>query len=89
MNEKQKNIMKQLKNLDEINDKDIDYSDNQNMSNIDFSSFEIFNKEKKQITLRIDNDLLDFFKNMGKGYQTRINQVLREYKKQKTHKKFF
>ena len=45
----------------------------------------MFKKEKKQVTLRIDNDVLDFFKKMGKGYQTKINQVLREYKKQKAH----
>jgi uncharacterized protein (DUF4415 family) len=85
MQKKQKNIMKQLESLDKMNDADIDYSDNQDLSDIDFSSFEIFTKEKKQVTLRIDNDVLDFFKNMGKGYQTKINQVLREYKKQKAH----
>lgn len=85
MQKKQENIMKQLENLDKINDNDIDYSDNQDLEDIDFSSFEMFKKEKKQVTLRIDNDVLDFFKNMGKGYQTKINQVLREYKKQKAH----
>jgi uncharacterized protein (DUF4415 family) len=77
--------MKQLESLDKMSDNDIDYSDNQDLGDIDFSSFEIYKKEKKQITLRIDNDVLDFFKNMGKGYQTKINQVLREYKKQKAH----
>ena len=85
MKEKQTNITKQLEDLDKINDKDIDYSDNQNMSEIDFSNFEIFEKEKKQVTIRIDKDVLDFFKKMGRGYQTKINQVLREYKKQKAH----
>jgi uncharacterized protein (DUF4415 family) len=77
--------MKQLENLDKIEDKAIDYSDSQNMSDVDFSSFEAFKKEKKQITLRIDKDVLDFFKKMGKGYQTKINEVLKEYKKQKAH----
>lgn len=85
MNEKQKNIMKQLESLDKIKDKDIDYSDSQDMSDVDFSSFEVFKKEKKQVTLRIDKDVLDFFKKMGKGYQTKINEVLKEYKKQKAH----
>lgn len=85
MNEKQKDIMKQLENLDKIEDKAIDYSDSQNMSDVDFSSFEVFKKEKKQVTLRIDKDVLDFFKKMGKGYQTKINEVLKEYKKQKAH----
>jgi uncharacterized protein (DUF4415 family) len=36
-------------------------------------------KNKKQITLRIDQDVLDFFKEQGKGYQTKINQLLRTY----------
>lgn len=34
---------------------------------------------KKQITLRIDADVIDFFKHTGKRYQTRINSVLRAY----------
>lgn len=85
MQKKQENIMKQLENLDKMKDNDIDYSYNQDLGDIDFSSFEMFKKEKKQVTLRIDNDVLDFFKKMGKGYQTKINQVLREYKKQKAH----
>ncbi len=36
-------------------------------------------KSKNQITLRLDADLLDWFKEGGKGYQTRINAVLRSY----------
>jgi uncharacterized protein (DUF4415 family) len=34
---------------------------------------------KQQITLRIDADVLDFFRETGKRYQTRINAVLRSY----------
>ena len=33
---------------------------------------------KQQITLRIDADVIDWLKKQGKGYQTRINQLLRE-----------
>jgi uncharacterized protein (DUF4415 family) len=29
--------------------------------------------------MRIDRDVLDYFRNTGKGYQTRINAVLRSY----------
>ena len=32
---------------------------------------------KKQITLRIDEDVLDWFKSQGKGYQSKMNDVLR------------
>ncbi|MCX6591521.1 MAG: BrnA antitoxin family protein [Acidobacteria bacterium] len=34
---------------------------------------------KKQVTLRIDADVLAFFKTTGRRYQTRINEVLRSY----------
>jgi len=37
---------------------------------------------KQQITLRLDADLIDWFKNHhqeGEGYQTSINRALREY----------
>lgn len=45
-------------------------------------------KSKKSISLRVDEDVIDFFKSTGKGYQTRINAVLRHYmREQKSHKK--
>ncbi len=34
---------------------------------------------KKQITLRLDPDIIEFFKAGGPGYQTRMNAVLRSY----------
>jgi uncharacterized protein (DUF4415 family) len=34
---------------------------------------------KAQLTLRVDKDVLDWFKDTGKGYQTRMNAVLRSY----------
>jgi uncharacterized protein (DUF4415 family) len=36
-------------------------------------------KGKQLISLRIDTDILDWFKQQGKGYQTRINAILRAY----------
>jgi uncharacterized protein (DUF4415 family) len=36
---------------------------------------------KQQITLRIDEDVLEWFKRRGAGYQTHINELLREYMK--------
>jgi uncharacterized protein (DUF4415 family) len=32
---------------------------------------------KKQLTLKVDADVLAWFKNTGKGYQTRMNSALR------------
>jgi uncharacterized protein (DUF4415 family) len=34
---------------------------------------------KQIVTIRLDIDMLDWFKAAGPGYQTRINQVLREH----------
>ncbi|SMH50718.1 BrnA antitoxin family protein [Mesorhizobium australicum] len=34
---------------------------------------------KDAISIRLDKDVLDFFRATGKGYQTRINAVLRHY----------
>lgn len=34
---------------------------------------------KKLLSIRIDQDVLDFFKSQGAGYQSRINAVLRSY----------
>jgi uncharacterized protein (DUF4415 family) len=36
--------------------------------------------KKVSISLRIDADVLEWFKAQGEGYQTRINAVLREFR---------
>jgi uncharacterized protein (DUF4415 family) len=43
--------------------------------------------KKTAISIRIDQDVLDFFKSNGDGYQGRINAVLRSYMQQKTKPK--
>jgi uncharacterized protein (DUF4415 family) len=35
---------------------------------------------KRQIALRVDEDVLEWFKAQGVGYQTRMNAVLREFR---------
>ncbi|WP_410001909.1 BrnA antitoxin family protein [Tardiphaga sp. 709] len=42
---------------------------------------------KKAISIRIDEDVLDFFKSEGDGYQGRMNAVLRSYMLQKAKPK--
>jgi uncharacterized protein (DUF4415 family) len=39
----------------------------------------LFRPVKRQLSPRIDADVLDFFERQGKGYQTRINAALREW----------
>jgi uncharacterized protein (DUF4415 family) len=36
-------------------------------------------KGKQLVSLRVDSDVLDWFKRQGKGYQTKINAILRAY----------
>ena len=38
-------------------------------------------RTKQQITLRLDAEVVDFFKRTGRRYQSRINAVLRSYVK--------
>jgi uncharacterized protein (DUF4415 family) len=39
-------------------------------------------RRKEAISIRLDEDVLTFFKTLGSGYQTRINAVLRHFMKQ-------
>ena len=36
---------------------------------------------KQAISLRVDEDVLEWFRSLGPGYQTRMNAVLRSYMK--------
>jgi uncharacterized protein (DUF4415 family) len=40
-----------------------------------------FPSSKQQLTLRLDTDVVDWFKSQGRGYQTRMNAVLRSFVK--------
>ena len=46
-----------------------------------------FPHKKKLISLRIDEDVIEFFKHTGTRYQTRINAVLRSYVNAQQHAK--
>ena len=62
-----------------MSDEQIDYSDAPNRSDAVWVKAAELPGAKQQITLRIDSDVLDFFRRSGKRYQTRINAVLRSY----------
>ncbi|QQP89571.1 BrnA antitoxin family protein [Skermanella sp. TT6] len=42
---------------------------------------------KAAINIRLDKDVLDFFKSEGAGYQTRMNAVLRAYMEHERRKR--
>ena len=72
-----------LERLDNMTDDEIDFSD------IPEITPEMFAKgvvrrglqpiTKRQLTLRLDSDVIDWFKKQGQGYQTRMNALLRAY----------
>jgi uncharacterized protein (DUF4415 family) len=50
------------------------------MEQIDWATTELpMPRRKAHASLRLDADMLDWFKSQGRGYQTKINAVLRSY----------
>ena len=62
-----------------MKDRDIDFSDIPELKDDFFAEAFVWPGKKKQITIRLDPDVVDFFKRKGQGYQTSINSVLRRY----------
>ena len=65
-----------------LKDEDIDFSDIPEITDEMWKNAVVMRPEdwtKRQLTLRLDPDIIDFFKAQGKGYQTRMNDVLRVY----------
>lgn len=73
-------IKSDLKRIDALGDHDIDYSDSPAMDDDFFARAEVvFPTGKKPITIRLDSDVLEWMQSQGKGYQSRINAILRAY----------
>ena len=71
---------KRLKQLKAIKDEDIDYSDIPELEENFWQKVEVRLPEAKTgVYIRLDGDVLDWLKSQGKGYQTRINAILRAY----------
>ncbi len=63
-----------------MSDKDIDTSEIAELDEEFFRNAQVHLPVGKQlISLRLDRDVLDWFKQQGKGYQTKINAILRAY----------
>jgi uncharacterized protein (DUF4415 family) len=79
--------------LDAMTDEEIEASiandpDWQEFKDLDWSEgVVVIPPKKKPISIRVDQDVLDFFKNDGAGYQRHMNAVLRSYMKQKRKKR--
>jgi uncharacterized protein (DUF4415 family) len=80
--------------VDALTDEEIeaaiaDDPDWQDFKDVDWSEAVLVPPNKKAISIRIDQDVLDYFKQEGAFYQRRINAVLRSYvvQKQKRRKR--
>lgn len=73
-----------MKRLRALRDRDIDLSENPEVT-ADMFAKAIVRRglvsppAKEQVTLRLDEDVLRWFRARGKGYQTQINALLRAY----------
>ena len=71
-----------FKRLRAMRDADIDYSD---IPRLDESFWKaatlIMPEPKDRLTIRLDHDVVEWLKKNGRGYQTRINAILRSYMK--------
>lgn len=65
--------------LAKTDDQGIDTSDIPELDDDFFRRAEVHLPGKKAVTIRLDADVLEWFKGQGAGYQTRINQLLRQY----------
>ncbi len=72
------------KRLEAMKDEDIDFSDIPEVPPEMFARGIVRRglkpvKRKKQLTLRVDGDVVEWYQRQGPGYQTRINSLLRAY----------
>lgn len=62
------------------NDQEIDYLDIPETDEDFWSNAEIvFPVKKIHLSIRLDEDIVNWLKQFGRGYQTRINAILRSY----------
>jgi uncharacterized protein (DUF4415 family) len=72
------------KRVDRLKDEDIDVSDILEISPNEFARSVVREglrprPSKSQLTLRVDDDVLAWFRSKGSGYQSRINALLRAF----------
>jgi uncharacterized protein (DUF4415 family) len=73
-----KSIKSDLAKIDRLKDARIDYSDIPPLDESFFTTAtEAWPPAKQQLTIRLDADVLKWLKAHGRGYQTRINRILR------------
>ena len=80
MQKKKRNSRTNWDKVDSVADSEIDYGDIPELDNQFWKEAKLVMPEtKKKVTIRLDNEVIDWFKSHGKGYQTKINAVLKSY----------
>jgi uncharacterized protein (DUF4415 family) len=75
-----KRSIEEIEALAALDEKDIDTSDIPEATNWDSAEIGRFYRPiKKRLTIRLDADVVDWFKSNHKQYQPAINKVLRDY----------
>jgi len=79
------------KRVDALTDEEIDLSDNPEVTPEMFAKAVarhglVPRSAKEQVTLRLDADVLKWFRSLGKGYQTQINSLLRAFMEARRNK---
>ena len=79
-----KESLTEWERLDALQDEDIDLSDTAEITPEMFAKAVVRRglkppPNKRQITIRLDADVLKWYRAQGEGYQTRINALLRAY----------
>ena len=75
-----RDISAELAAIDAMKEEDIDFSDAPEVT--DFSGLKrglFYRPEKQAVTIRLDADVVAWFKSAEPKYQTAVNRVLREY----------
>ena len=72
--------------LEKMSDADIDFSDIPELDAEFFKTAKVrMPRAKKAVSIRLDPDVLTWFRKQGRGYQTRMNAVLRTYMQAHNH----
>lgn len=75
-------IREELTALADLPENMIDFSDIPSTKNSDWQGAvrgKFYRPRKQQLTVRIDSDVVDWLKNGGRGYQSRMNEILRDF----------
>jgi uncharacterized protein (DUF4415 family) len=68
----------EMKTLAARPDSEIDFSDSPEVTDERWKNAVFYRPVKQQITARLDSDVLHWLKSQGKGYQSRMNEILRK-----------